>query len=72
LNVITIEPAFFRPPGRRPLPVHHFAAELAEAEGVRKRFSESAMKALCQVPWPGNVRELRERGPPRRHHALTA
>jgi transcriptional regulator with GAF, ATPase, and Fis domain len=60
LNVITIElPPLRDRPADIPFLVHHFAAELAEVEGVRKRFSESAMKALCQYPWPGNVRELR-------------
>jgi transcriptional regulator with GAF, ATPase, and Fis domain len=60
LNVITLElPPLRDRPGDIPLLVHHFAAEVSEEEGVRRRFSESAMKALCQYPWPGNVRELR-------------
>jgi transcriptional regulator with GAF, ATPase, and Fis domain len=60
LNVITIElPPLRDRPDDIPFLVHHFAAALAEEEGVRKRFSESAMKAICQYPWPGNIRELR-------------
>ena len=59
LNVITLA----LPPLRDravdiPALVGHLAAQLGEEEGIRKRFSVSAMKALCEYPWPGNIREL--------------
>ena len=38
--------------------IDHFLARLGEEEGVEKRFSVSAMKALVEYGWPGNVREL--------------
>ena len=60
LNVITIE----LPPLREraadiPLLVERFCAEVCAAEGVVRRFSESAARALASYTWPGNVRELR-------------
>ncbi|MEM7230600.1 MAG: sigma-54 dependent transcriptional regulator [Planctomycetota bacterium] len=39
--------------------ISHFSKEIMEQEGIRKRFSDSASRALCQYSWPGNVRELR-------------
>ncbi len=38
-----------------PLLVRHFL----EQEGVARRFSSGALRALEQYPWPSNVRELR-------------
>jgi len=60
LNVITLE----LPPLRErrediPILVSHAAGEISKEEGVKKRFSQSAMKALCLYSWPGNIRELR-------------
>ncbi len=59
LNVISIEV----PPLRErmediPHLVRHIMDEIARDEGVRRRLSESAMKALLSYSWPGNVREL--------------
>ena len=60
LNVITIEiPPLRDRPGDIPFLVEHFASEVCGAEGIRKRFGQSAIKALTQHSWPGNVRELR-------------
>ena len=59
LNVITIEvPPLRQRRGDIPLLIDHFLARLGEEEGVEKRFSVSAMKALVEYGWPGNVREL--------------
>jgi len=59
LNVITLElPPLRDRAGDIPALVGHLAAQLGEQEGIRKRFSVSAMKALCEYPWPGNIREL--------------
>jgi transcriptional regulator with GAF, ATPase, and Fis domain len=60
LNVITIHV----PPLRErrddvPFLIRDFTRDVEETDGVRKRFSESALKALVQYGWPGNVRELR-------------
>jgi DNA-binding NtrC family response regulator len=60
LNVITLE----LPPLREraadiPLLLEEFTAEVCREEGITRRFSESAAKALEQYTWPGNVRELR-------------
>ena len=59
LNVITIEvPPLRQRRGDIPLLTDHFLALLRKEEGVEKRFSISAMKALVEYGWPGNVREL--------------
>lgn len=59
LNVITIEvPPLRQRRGDIPLLTEHFLAQLRQEEGVEKRFSISAMKALVEYGWPGNVREL--------------
>lgn len=61
LNVISIE----IPPLRErkedlPLLVEHFLKEISNKEnGVLKRLSPTAMKAIYEYDWPGNVRELR-------------
>lgn len=59
LNVISID----LPPLRQrradiPLLVKHFLDRISREEGVRRRFSSSASKALVDYGWPGNVREL--------------
>jgi len=60
LNVITIEvPPLRERPGDIPALVRHVAANICEEEGTKRRFSQSAMKALAEYPWPGNIRELR-------------
>jgi DNA-binding NtrC family response regulator len=60
LNVITIEvPPLRERPDDIPILVAHFAAQTENEEGVRRRFSQSALRALCEYPWPGNIRELR-------------
>ena len=60
LNVITIQvPPLRDRRGDVPLLISHFAREVEEQEWIKKRLSESAMKALVQYGWPGNVRELR-------------
>ncbi|MCZ6795450.1 MAG: sigma-54 dependent transcriptional regulator [Planctomycetota bacterium] len=60
LNVILLQ----LPPVRErredlPLLVEYFTAQFAEEEGIKKRFGDSATKAMVQYSWPGNVRELR-------------
>ncbi len=60
LNVITIElPPLRDRPADVPVLVKHLAAKICEEEKVRKRFSQSAMRAFSEYPWPGNIRELR-------------
>ena len=60
MNVITLElPPLRERPGDIPLLLEEFTAEICKDEGISKRFSESALKALQQYTWPGNVRELR-------------
>ena len=59
LNVISID----LPPLRQrradiPLLVKHFLDTISREEGVRRRLSSSASKALVDYGWPGNVREL--------------
>ena len=59
LNVISID----LPPLRQrradiPLLVKHFLDTIRREEGVRRRLSSSASKALVDYGWPGNVREL--------------
>lgn len=59
LNVISFE----LPPVRErmedvPFLVRHILNQLAQEEGLRRRLSESAMKALLSYSWPGNVREM--------------
>lgn len=59
LNVISVEiPPLRERPGDIPILVAYVAEKVAEEEGVRKRFSKSAMAALKAYSWPGNVREL--------------
>ena len=59
LNVITIDvPPLRQRRGDIPLLTGHFLARLRQEEGVEKRFSVSAMKALVEYGWPGNIREL--------------
>ncbi|MFP6738977.1 MAG: sigma-54 dependent transcriptional regulator [Planctomycetota bacterium] len=59
LNVITIEvPPLRQRRGDIPLLIDDFLSRLGQEEGVEKRFSISAMKALVEYGWPGNVREL--------------
>ena len=60
LNVLSIQvPPLRDRRGDVPLLISHFVAEIQEEEGIRKRFSSSALRALYQYGWPGNVRELR-------------
>ncbi len=60
MNVITLElPPLRERPGDIPLLLEAFTSEICTEEGMTKRFSESALKALQQYTWPGNVRELR-------------
>ncbi|HUP52419.1 MAG TPA: sigma-54 dependent transcriptional regulator [Longimicrobiales bacterium] len=43
-----------------PMLVQHFADIMSKREGVTPRkFDESAVARLLELPWPGNVRELR-------------
>jgi len=43
-----------------PMLVQHFADIMSKREGVTPRkFDESAVAHLLELPWPGNVRELR-------------
>ena len=43
-----------------PMLVQHFADIMSKREGVTPRkFEESAVAHLLELPWPGNVRELR-------------
>jgi len=59
LNVIAIQvPPLRERRGDIPVLLSRFAADIMEEEGVRKRFSASAVRALVQYGWPGNVREL--------------
>jgi DNA-binding NtrC family response regulator len=59
LNVLTLAiPPLRDRVGDIPALVAHIATQIGEQEGVKKRFSVSAMKALCEYPWPGNIREL--------------
>ncbi len=37
----------------------HFLREIAQREGVSRRFAPAALKALSAHAWPGNARELR-------------
>jgi two-component system nitrogen regulation response regulator NtrX len=61
LNVVPIEVPPLR--ARRadiPILIEHFAAQLAEREGVRTRpLAPDAIDVLRGRDWPGNVRELR-------------
>ena len=60
LNVIQIQvPPLRERKGDLRLLIDHFTSESAREEGTKKRFGDSAIKALCQYSWPGNVRELR-------------
>ncbi|HVR75519.1 MAG TPA: sigma-54 dependent transcriptional regulator [Planctomycetota bacterium] len=60
LNVVTIEIPPLRERARDiPGLVSHIAAEIGAEEGLQKRFSRSALKALVEYPWPGNIRELK-------------
>lgn len=39
--------------------VEHFLRMKSEKNGQpRRKFTDAAMRALCEYPWPGNVREL--------------
>jgi len=59
LNVITIElPPLREREGDIPLLVSFLLRKICEEESVKKRFSQSALRAMCQYSWPGNVREL--------------
>ncbi len=59
LNVITIHvPPLRERRGDVPSLVREFTRQVEESVGVRKRFSDSALKALVEYGWPGNVREL--------------
>ena len=59
LNVITIDvPPLRQRRGDIPLLIDRFLARLSQEEGIDKRFSASARKALVEYGWPGNVREL--------------
>jgi DNA-binding NtrC family response regulator len=42
-----------------PLLAQWFLDEMAEVEGIRKRFSAESLRMLTEYSWPGNVRELR-------------
>jgi two-component system nitrogen regulation response regulator NtrX len=43
-----------------PMLVQHFADIMSKREGVTlRKFDESAVAHLLELPWPGNVRELR-------------
>ncbi len=60
LNVITIEVPPLRDRAMDvPILVKHLALQICEEEKVKKRFSQSAMRAFTEYPWPGNIRELR-------------
>ncbi len=46
--------------GDIPLLVNHFSAEICGDYGIpAKKFSDSAMQRLQEMPWSGNIRELR-------------
>ncbi len=59
LNVINIDvPPLRQRRGDIPLLTDHFLSRLRQEEGIEKRLSVSARKALVEYGWPGNVREL--------------
>jgi two-component system, NtrC family, response regulator HydG len=47
-----------RPEDVEPL-ARYFLQEIEKSEGVRKDFTDGALRVLSQYAWPGNVRELR-------------
>jgi two-component system nitrogen regulation response regulator NtrX len=61
LNVVPIHVPSLRE--RRediPMLIRHFTDIMATHEGVTpRRFEESAVERMLDLPWPGNVRELR-------------
>jgi len=60
LNVITLElPPLRERAGDIPALIGHLASKICQEEGIRKRFSQSALRACSEYPWPGNIRELR-------------
>jgi len=53
-------PALRERPGDVPVLAEHFAAEVAEQNGWKRRgFEPAAIDELARYEWPGNVRELR-------------
>lgn len=42
-----------------PLLIEHFVATQRHSGGRTLRFSDEALRCLCEHSWPGNVRELR-------------
>jgi DNA-binding NtrC family response regulator len=59
LNVISIDlPPLRQRRGDIPLLVEHFLARIHREEGIQRKLSSSALKALVEYSWPGNVREL--------------
>ncbi len=60
LNVIQVHvPPLRERRGDIRLLIDYFTVLFLKEEGLKKRFSDSAIKALCQYSWPGNVREVR-------------
>ena len=60
LNVVSVVlPPLRERSGDVDLLTARFLAEISEEEGVRKRLSESALRAFREYTWPGNLRELR-------------